>query len=447
MAMAALSATTMQAQQYDTLPYNLQMPQFLTENPLDSMHFLHDGSTLLILPRLQRVAVAQEEIARRAAMDFNSGDYALGFHFDSALTVIGVAWVDWVAFMPRLDSLQRRYDSAEVKLYTPEGNDMIPFASKRIRFDTMVVNRVYAPYKGWGQPDADWWEAYMGSIGNQDTIHCYHLIEVYFDREYNVTDSFYMSVKHWSTYIPFNRVDKDDRTFGWMEWFHNGANYETLGHRFPAQSYMMKSNASSAWQYGEIYCYPLLFPIVRRECDSCPDVQGLRWSRLGSGTTAFVQWDAGVNHRDWQLSYGPTGTPAGEGPVVDCPIAQSVLSGMAAGHPYDIYVRARCRFARDEWTGWSGPLEVGFGSPGEGIDEAAGLHAELTPNPATGRVRVSCGEALRMVEVYDMQGRRCLAQEVQGSETVLDISALAAGQYTVLLHTATATAAKALVVQ
>ena len=46
-----------------------------------------------------------------------------------------------------------------------------------------------------------------------------------------------------------------------------------------------------------------------------------------------------------------------------------------------------------------------------------------------------------------MQGRRCLAQEVQGSETVLDISALAAGQYTVLLHTATATAAKALVVQ
>jgi hypothetical protein len=54
---------------------------------------------------------------------------------------------------------------------------------------------------------------------------------------------------------------------------------------------------------------------------------------------------------------------------------------------------------------------------------------------------------MRKVEVYDMQGRRCLAQEAQGTETALDISALAAGRYTVLLHTATTTAAKALVVQ
>jgi hypothetical protein len=90
---------------------------------------------------------------------------------------------------------------------------------------------------------------------------------------------------------------------------------------------------------------------------------------------------------------------------------------------------------------------VGFGNPGEGIDEAAGLHAELTPNPATGRVKVACAEALRMVEVYDLQGRRCLAQEAQGTETVLDISTLAAGRYTVLLHTATTTAARPLIVQ
>ena len=91
---------------------------------------------------------------------------------------------------------------------------------------------------------------------------------------------------------------------------------------------------------------------------------------------------------------------------------------------------------------------MGFGNPGEGIEGVAtDIAAELTPNPATGRVKVACAEAMRKVEVYDMQGRRCLAQEVQGTETVLDISALTAGRYTVLLHTATATAAKALVVQ
>ena len=190
-----------------------------------------------------------------------------------------------------------------------------------------------------------------------------------------------------------------------------------------------------------------LWPIIERLGDTCPEVQGLRWSRLGNGTTAFVQWDAGTNHRDWQLSYGPVGTPAGEGTVVDCPPAQCVLPGLAAGVTYDIYVRARCRFARDEWTGWSGPLEVGFGNAGEGIDEAAGLHAELTPNPATGRVRVSCGEALRMVEVYDLQGRRMLAQEASGTTIDLDISTFAAGRYTVIVYTAEGTGAKALVVQ
>ena len=191
----------------------------------------------------------------------------------------------------------------------------------------------------------------------------------------------------------------------------------------------------------------LLWPIIERPGDTCPEVQGLRWSRLGSGTTAFVQWDAGVNHRDWQLSYGPAGTPAGEGTVVDCPIAQSVLSGMAAGHQYDVYVRARCRFARDEWTGWSDPLEIGFGSPGEGVDGVESVHAELTPNPATGRVRVCCGEAMRMVEVYDLQGRRMVAQEASGTSLELDISTLAAGRYTVIVHTAEGTGAKALVVR
>ena len=85
--------------------------------------------------------------------------------------------------------------------------------------------------------------------------------------------------------------------------------------------------------------------------------------------------------------------------------------------------------------------------PGTGVTTAGAVLWTLTPNPATGRVRVSCGEALRMVEVYDLQGRRMLAQEAQGTEAELDISALAAGRYTVLLHTATATAAKALVVQ
>ena len=276
--------------------------------------------------------------------------------------------------------------------------------------------------------------------------------EVLFDSPVEIADTFYLS----KTMTYGDSVLQPDVVFVQEEHIPdpNATHWvdSTCIHRLPEELRRYRNDiVSGAWEDWlpqDSWTMFLIYPIIERPGDTCPEVQGLRWSRLGSGTTAFVQWDAGVNHRDWQLSYGPTGTPAGEGTVVDCPIAQSVLSGMAAGHPYDIYVRARCRFARDEWTGWSGPLEVGFGNPGEGIEGAAtDIAAELTPNPATGRVRVSCGEALRRVEVYDMQGRRCLAQEAQGSETVLDISALAAGRYTVLLHTATTTAAKALVVQ
>ena len=439
-----------QAQQYDTLMYNVGMPQYYVPNPLDSMHFVVENNIPYKVLEIQRISVTEEQFNNSnhlrwpsQIVSFDSVDYALGFFPDSTITLIGIAWADQTSFITYLT-----IDSAEIRLYAPEGHDMFQLASKRIRNDTVFYNRVYAPWRGWGQPDYD----YILATHLHIYEHVYPLAETFFDREYNVTDSFYVSIKYWGTDPGSGRVYKYDYSLGWVEWFMNvengqGHDGDTIRH-FPVQKYITKHDTASVWQYGELHHYPLVFPIIRRACDTCPEVQGLRWSRLGSGTTAFVQWDAGVNHRDWQLSYGPTGTPAGEGTVVDCPIAQSVLSGMAAGHPYDIYVRARCRFARDEWTGWSGPLEVGFGNPGEGIEGAAtDIAAELTPNPATGRVRVSCGEALRRVEVYDMQGRRCLAQEAQGSETVLDISALAAGRYTVLLHTATTTAAKALVVQ
>ena len=441
------------AQHCDTLPYNVGVPQFFIQHPLDSMHVIADDGARIIFmcPFIGQLSKDRDYLEGPSHgtprfndySKFDSGDYAVGFYPDSALTVIGVAWCDHLTHNGNDAVSLIMRDSCEVRLYAPEMDAMILRADKRMAFDTFATSKVYASWLGWGERDS----SYLVSHNNYENIPI-PIYEAYFDREISVSDSFYVSVKDWEYNRTRHLEERWDRVRCWTEGFLNLplSNYDTV-RRFPVQSYRVQKGQGGLWRYGEMHCYPLLFPIVRRECDTCPEIQGLRWSRLGSGTTAFVQWDAGVNHRDWQLSYGPTGTPAGEGTVVDCPIAQSVLSGMAAGHPYDIYVRARCRFARDEWTGWNGPLEVGFGSPGEGIDEAAGLHAELTPNPATGRVKVACGEALRMVEVYDMQGRRCLAQEVQGSETVLDISALAAGRYTVLLHTATTTAAKALVVQ
>ncbi len=441
------------AQHCDTLPYNVGVPQFFIKNPLDSMHVIADDGAraVFMCPFISQLCKDRDYLQGpthgvtqfNGYSRFDTGDYAVGFYPDSALTVIGVAWCDHLTYNGNDTVSLIIRDSCEVRLYVPEMDAMILRADKRMAFDTFVTSKVYASWLGWSERDSSYLKSCNGYATTPIPVY-----EAYFDREISVSDSFYVSVKDWEYNRTSHLEERWDRVRCWTEGFLNLplSNYDTV-RRFPVQSFRVQEGQGGLWRYGEMHCYPLLFPIVRRACDSCPEVQGLRWSRLGNGTTAFVQWDAGVNHRDWQLSYGPSGTPAGEGTVVDCPPAQCVLPGLAAGHPYDIYVRARCRFARDEWTGWSGPLEVGFGNPGEGIDEAAGLHAELTPNPATGRVKVACAEALRMVEVYDLQGRRCLAQEAQGTETVLDISTLAAGRYTVLLHTATTTAARPLIVQ
>ena len=442
------------AQQYDTLPYTIGLPYYPANAPLDSLHVTtHDGMLCMpmadaIYDLVENVVIgdgfintASTHVSRGhigRVLGYEEGDLAFGFYPDSTIHVVGIAW----AFSPSqilTDSSLWNWDSIKVKLYIPTGDYLMPVREKMIIRDTFSFKRIVDFHKGWSDSDMEY-SSTLNPIGGREVVPLY---EVFFDNEIDVMDSLYMSVK---IYVGLHKKEEITRCFREAHTPYTIQDPVV----YPLQSFRITDayGVDRPWRYGEIPCYPLLFPIVRRECDSCPEVRGLRWSRLGSGTTAFVQWDAGVNHRDWQLSYGPTGTPAGEGTVVDCPPAQCVLPGLAAGVTYDIYVRARCRFARDEWTGWSGPLEVGFGNPGEGINgTASDIAAELTPNPATGRVKVACAEAMRKVEVYDLQGRRCLAQEVQGTETVLDISALAAGRYTVLLHTTTATAARPLIVQ
>ncbi len=365
-------------------------------------------------------------------------EMALYMQPDSATRVIGIAFCDGCfQYRDTVNSSNNIWTDSGVYHITLYDTNMNVIHSVIVNHDTLPTVR----YLHWEDHDPNPPFFFQRH-------HYYSVHEYYFHAAIDLLDNFYVGVR---------KTDCDQ-----VEFVGQGGGIKALLelpcwrddsiHVIPLERcrYRLSAQQEGGWLDEEcgIGNSTLLWPILEHPGDSCPDVQGLRWSRLGSGTTAFVQWDAGVNHRDWQLSYGPTGTPAGEGTVVDCPPAQCVLPGLAAGQQYDVYVRARCRFARDEWTGWSGPLEVGFGNPGEGINgTASDIAAELTPNPATGRVKVACAEAMRKVEVYDMQGRRCLAQEVQGSETVLDISALAAGRYTVLLHTATTTAARPLIVQ
>ena len=163
-----------------------------------------------------------------------------------------------------------------------------------------------------------------------------------------------------------------------------------------------------SWTYSEMHAYPLLFPIIRLDGDTCPEVREVRYTRVGN-SAAIAQWDAGTNHRDWQLCYGPQGFDPEGADVVNTTVPQRALTGLTATGRYDVYVKARCRFARDEWTPWAGPFSFSMSEIG----------------------------------IEDGLQRR----EEAGSEAcVLDLTGLAKGIYVVRIATPQGTAAQKLVV-
>ena len=206
---------------------------------------------------------------------------------------------------------------------------------------------------------------------------------------------------------------------------------------------------------------PHLFPIIDPRCVSIDSVTVV----ADSAGCLTVRWDSLPTQSQWVVSFGPEGTGPGEGETETVSECQWRRCGLEPDGHYTVSVRSRCEMLyHPDWSAWSDVWTVTASGNGgsnpedpdpedpnpedpEGIYEVGGVQAELMPNPATGRVRVSCGEALRMVEVYDLQGRRMLAQEASGTTLDLDISTLASGRYTVIVHTAEGTGAKALVVR
>ncbi|MBR4506844.1 MAG: T9SS type A sorting domain-containing protein [Bacteroidales bacterium] len=190
------------------------------------------------------------------------------------------------------------------------------------------------------------------------------------------------------------------------------------------------------------YFVPLIWLIIRRDCDTCPTVQGLQYVKSGAGK-AFFKWQNGTNHRDWQLSYGPAGTAPEDGTIVDCIQRMTGNIEFDPDSHYVAYVRARCRFARYEYGPWSAPLD--FCLNGSGIDEAGATDITLTPNPAADRVTVAA-EGMESVELIGVDGAVLQRKECRNT-CVLDLRGLAAGVYMVRVGTARGTATKRLVVQ
>ena len=296
-----------------------------------------------------------------------------------------------------------------------------------------LYNRVYFPLLGWNPVDIN-----LGGL----TVYSGRLAirELYFENEIDVSDSVYISLQYRSR----TSGDWKPGVIGWAEnhWPQISPDIRI----WPVQSYRVRHCAADCpWTYGEQHSYPLLFPIIRRDCDSCPQVRGMQHIKAAANKVIF-KWQRGTNHHDWQLSYGPAGTAPEAGTIVD---VNQVISNSITFDPdshYVAYVRARCRFARYEYGPWSDPYTFSING-GNGIDDVSSNDVTLTPNPAAERVTVSA-KGMQSIELLGVDGTVIMRREgLMQDEYILDLKGLAAGVYMVRVSTAKGTATRRLMVQ
>ena len=353
------------------------------------------------------------------------GELAWGFYLDSTIHIIGVAICTHNNLAQTFyDTVG--YDSVIARIYIPHGNGMTLVAMASMNKNEMAqFRRVYY-----------WSYRWFGD----NTEYVDPIREIYFHNEIDVTDSLYVSVMK-RTYTTSEKWWQD-QTAGLVEW--HVYPIQTDVWIFPEQSYRVKHCEDCPWEYGEQRSYPLVFPIIRRDCDSCPQVRGLQFVKSGA-RKAFFRWEQGVNHHDWQLSYGPAGTAPDDGTIIDYSQRQSGLIEFDPDSHYVVYVRARCRFARDEYGPWSDPLN--FCLNGNGIDEADAAGLTLSPNPTADKVTLGCSTGIRQVTVFNAAGVQVHTESIgSGTSATIDTKGWPAGQYVVTVETTAGTASRVLTV-
>jgi len=354
-------------------------------------------------------------------------EHAVKYFADDTLEILGVAVVaDTTRSSYHNPGSGSAYSNAlyNVELHKPTGGSYMTTIATQ-DFDITHYDKLLHHFGFYGTAEIQ-------------THEYFPVFETYFDTSYKVTDSFYVSF----CVTPIQNTNDGFLSPLYLDEWHTAYTPDTQYFRIPWLACRFRSNPDE-WCYRENPVMYYILPIVRWAGDTCPEVRELRYSVLARDG-AFVQWGGHENHALYELSYGPVGTAPGEGTVVECAVPQRYLAGLERGVDYEVYVRARCDFARSEWTAWSDALLVEADSVASasvaGPEQGQRLFS-VAPNPARGAATVTltaeaaatgCSLTLR-----DEAGRIAMQRTVAaGTAAVeLDLRGLEAGVYVITVKT------------
>lgn len=330
------------------------------------------------------------------------------------------------------------------------GGHFIPLASQLLNSDS--ISRWMKVH---GHATLDNLHMWQPDPEESDTI--IPVTEVYFDSTVTVDDSFYVC------YRPlWGDQTNDLLPSRWWVWKH------VWGWCHQTHMWAFFHFNTEQYQFGRVFGegtehMHFIFPIIDStgwylKCDTfvCDMVKGIELSvNREYGMVACSWLDDTLLHSEWELSYGPAGTPPGGGRVVHASEPHWVVTGLEDTVDYVFYVRGLCEEC-NVWCDWSEGMVAYAEQRGtEGIMRPEQLDAMtyVVPNPARDKARVGSEYGVLRVALYDVRGRAALVwhspqgdrRPVRGVE--LDLGGLAAGVYVADVATPYGTVKKKLIVQ
>ena len=190
--------------------------------------------------------------------------------------------------------------------------------------------------------------------------------------------------------------------------------------------------------------YMLIFPILDIDCGMPGEAS---WTATDDGTVR-LSWEPGSSASQWEVSYGPSGALPGDDSVVTTATPLAILHDITPGTHYVAYIRSLCTVRDTTWSDWTDSVSIFIPDP-TGILEAedSKTGVELTPNPATGEVRIASGIEMMQIEVYDEKGGLLHTLPATGLKADLDVSSWPRGTYLLRILTPAGPTTKKLLVQ